>query len=349
MYKTWKNDYQMGLSISGGIHGSLTLVDEMALLLVQYVKDHHHTDYSSRRLEEILRSEIPGGRDMTLKEQEDTAIKTRRLLDEDAKAPEKTPLKHPDFQWESDFTWKTEMLQLIQNHPVFKDYTDIFLAHEVEGLSPYKHARQFEKITGLKKTANNDWITRMNKDDIFQGWLKKMRGDMHENFVAQKLGNAGWLVNKKPHFTLGGIDYEEDLYIENGDRQVWINCKCGSGNRTYNKDEYLTTYILANQAGAEAYILYLDLETNMHDVFFPGQSVSVGSRRSALTSAVQPTNSAPSTPLLLLAALQSPPTDRASSTRSPTKARPKTRPKAKPKPQAKPKARPKAKSRPSRR
>ena len=211
-----------------------------------------------------------------------------------------------EYVWESDFTWREELALIMQDHPQYRDYHAVFLASEIMGLNPYKNAKQFEELTHFKKSANWKWLNRMKNDEGFQGWLKETRARLHERYVAQRLRAAGWDVQEQPEFDWEGLHYQEDLYATKDDKTVWINCKCGSGNRTYVADEYKTTYILANQAHAEAYILYLDLEENVHDIFLPGDRFSVGSRGSGL-GAMEPTDGKDaSTPILLLRALAAP-------------------------------------------
>jgi hypothetical protein len=216
------------------------------------------------------------------------------------------PDSEREFVWESDFSWREEMALIMQDHPQYKQYHSVFLASEIMGLNPYKNAKQFEELTHFKKSANWKWLNRMKNDEGFQGWLKETRAKLHEKYVAQRLRAAGWDVQEQPEFDWEGLHYQEDLYATRNDKPVWINCKCGSGNRTYVADEYKTTYILANQAHAEAYIVYLDLEENVHDIFLPGDRFSVGSRGSGL-AATDPTDGKDtSTPLLLLRALAGP-------------------------------------------
>jgi hypothetical protein len=329
-YKTWKEQYQTGLTISGGAHGAdSTVIDQKAYLLVEYAKNHGYTDYSAHRLEEILYSEIPGGKDMVGKQLEFAAIKARRLLDDDSE-PKDDP-KPPEIIWTSDFSWAEEIERAIKKHPQFKKYHDVFLATEIMHLNTYRDADAFEKITGQKKTQNGVRLKRMKEDDEFQGWLKQTRSQLHEKFIAHKLREAGWTVQEKPHFELGGVDYEEDLYAENDGHAVWLNCKCGSGNRTYLRNDYVTTYILANQTDAEAFIIYSDLQKNTHDIFLPAERFSVGSHRSTLTEAKNAGDSDSSTPLSLLAALKPKPiaSEPGTKHRAPTRTRAKTKTRSK--------------------
>ena len=205
-----------------------------------------------------------------------------------------------DYMWESDFSWRDKIARMMQDHPEWSHYHPYFIAAEVELLNVYKHEKQFNEITGTKKTTNRKWVVRMRTDERFNGWLKDRRAALHESYLASKFKDAGWHVEEKPRFIFADLDYEEDLLIAKDGREVWINAKCGSGSRTYVKDEYKTTYILANAMRKETYILYLDLETNIHEVHMPGESFVVGSGRSTAEIAV---SAIPSTPFLLLEAV----------------------------------------------
>jgi hypothetical protein len=228
-----------------------------------------------------------------------------RLREDRRPAPPPSESTH-QYVWESDFTWREELAILMQDHPDYQQYHSVFLASEIMGLNPYKNAKEFEEITHSKKSANWKWLNRMKNDEAFQGWLKDTRAKLHERFVAQKLRAAGWQVQEQPEFDWQGLHYQEDLYATRGDKIVWINCKCGSGNRTYVADEYKTTYILKNQANAETYIVYLDLEDNVHEVYAPDDRFSVGSGHAGLSVMKPVDGEEASTPILLLRALAGP-------------------------------------------
>ena len=182
-----------------------------------------------------------------------------------------------DYVWSTDFVWREHIAALIEEHPDYNKYHCYYLAYEVMSLHHYKNSLEFEKITGRKKTTNYTWVTRMKNDNQFQGWLKDRRARLHESYLAQKLREEGWHVEEHAGFQHEGLNYEEDLRIVRNGREVWLNAKCGFGNRTYVADEYKTTYILANSLDKESYILYLNLETGIHEIHQPSKRFSVGS------------------------------------------------------------------------
>lgn len=202
------------------------------------------------------------------------------------------------FKWASEFSWRDELARVLEKS-AYRQYYRMFLATEVMGLNLYKNAEEFEKVTGRRKSAGYAWLTKMHKDDGFQGWIKETRSKLHENFLSQKFREAGWEVVEHPSFEYQGLTYEEDLYIKKGETEYWINAKCGSGPRTYTADEYKTTFIIYNQMHARARIIYLDLETGIHSVFLPTERFAVGARM-AQRQALDPMETTdPSTPILL--------------------------------------------------
>jgi len=204
------------------------------------------------------------------------------------------------FKWASEFSWRDELARVLEKS-TYRQYYRMFLATEVMGLNLYKNAEEFEKVTGRRKSAGYAWLTKMHKDDAFQGWIKETRSKLHEKFLSQKFREAGWEVVEHPRFEYQGLTYEEDLYIKKGETEYWINAKCGSGPRTYTADEYKTTFIIYNHIHAEARIIYLDLETGIHSVFLPAEHFAVGARM-AQRQALDPMETVdPSTPILLSA------------------------------------------------
>jgi hypothetical protein len=204
--------------------------------------------------------------------------------------------------WGTEFTWRTEICELLEKTK-FKDYIPFWTAREVEALSVNKNAQEFSSITHKSKSQNYAWLKRMDADDSFQGWLKETRSIMHESFLAQMFRDAGWEVEQRPTFEHLGMRYTEDLLITRDGQSIWVNAKNGSGFRTYTANEYMTTRIL-HETGKEAYILYLDLETGVHELFVPEERISVGSGKGGMKSSKNSKkNKTPSTPSLLLRAL----------------------------------------------
>jgi hypothetical protein len=201
--------------------------------------------------------------------------------------------------WASDFTWQPEVAKMLEHHKEFSQYHTVFLASEVYGYTVYKNSAEFARITGRKKSTDYMWTKRMRADASFQGWLKDTRSRLHEKYLAQRFREAGWTVTEKAAFEYQGLQYEEDMMLEQGKRRVWINAKCGSGVRTYTADEYKTTYILASHLKQEAYVVYLDLEANVHEVYLPtAEKFSVGARRSTYTGIELAETPGSSTPIL---------------------------------------------------
>jgi len=316
-YEASKMKEQVDFSSAGGRRSRTAEKTEPAIqAVVNYCTQHHLSvgrggDYSSASsLRHILVYRL---KDVGFDWGDIWSEGEQKLILQEAFArlrKDRRPLPPPEstheYKWESDFTWRQELAILMQEHPDYQQYHSVFLATEIMGLNPYKNAKQFEELTHFKKSANWKWLNRMKNDQAFQGWLKETRAKLHERFVAQKLRQAGWTVQEQPEFDWLGLHYQEDLYATKGDKVVWINCKCGSGNRTYVADEYKTTYILKNQANAEAYIVYLDLEENIHEVYAPGDRFSVGSGHAGLSVMEPAEGEDASTPLLLLRALAAP-------------------------------------------
>lgn len=211
------------------------------------------------------------------------------------------------ISWGSEFTWRSEIATLMRDHPQWKDYYPFFVAKEVELLKPNRDAKAFSDFTKKSKTQNYRWLKKIDQDTKFQGWLKDQRARLHEAFVAQRLRAKGFVVKEKPKFTHEHQAFEEDLLVTDGKSEVWINCKCGSGMRTYVNSEYKTTFILHQVLKKEAYILYLDLETMHHHIYLPTDSVAVGSKSFPTIMeeniAKLAKSSRPSTPYSLMRAL----------------------------------------------
>jgi hypothetical protein len=276
-------------------------IKDAATDVLAFLKEDRITNPTRGMIKEILTTEIPNaliGEEMDL-----TASRVLRLL---KKRPPKEPDKDllAEYVWESDFTWRAEIASLMERDLRFKYYHLFFLAREVELLNPNKNAKKFSAITGRSKGQNYIVLKKMSGDQVFQGWLKEHRSRLHEKYLAQKFSEAGWQVEEKPKFVYEGLGYEEDLLIIKGKRKIWLNAKCGSGFRTYVTQEFKTTHILANVLKKEAYILYLDLETNVHELREVEKRVSVGSKESSLEAwRNHAKRGKQSTPSLLLRAL----------------------------------------------
>ncbi len=298
-YEKDKRKKQVGLTVAGGrSKADPKRIKDTAREALTFLKKHRIVNPTRGTVKEILTTEIPNaliGAEIDL-----TASRVLRLL------KERSPIE-PDkdlfaeYVWESDFTWRAEIASLMESDLRFKDYYLFFLAREVELLNPNKNAKKFSEVTGRSKGRNYTVLKKMNGDQEFQGWLKHQRSRLHERYLAQKFTAAGWEVEEKPKFVHEGIEYEEDLLITKGGREIWLNAKCGSGFRTYVTQEFKTTHILANVLKKEAYILYLDLETGVHEFREPKKRVSVGSKEASLEAWQNlAKRGKPSTPSLLL-------------------------------------------------
>ena len=273
-YEKEKRKNQIDLTVAGGrSKADPKRIKDAAREALAFLKKHRIVNPTRGMIKEIMTTEVPNaliGEEMDL-----TASRVLRLLKEKPPIePDKDLLA--EYVWESDFTWRAEIASLMKNHPTYSKYHLMFLAREVRGLTVYNNSKEFQEVTGKRKTANYTWLKKMDADQSFQGWLKDQRSRLQERYLAQKFASTGWQVEEKPKFIHDGIEYEEDLLIAKDNREIFINAKCGSGQRTYVTSEFKTTHILGNVLEKEAYILYLDLETGIHSIHEPAARVAVG-------------------------------------------------------------------------
>ena len=301
-YEKEKRKNQVDLTVAGGrSKADSKKIKNAATDVLAFLKKDGISNPTRGMIEEILTTEIPNV--LITKEMDLTASRVLRLL-------KKKPPTEPDkdlfamYVWESDFSWRAKIAALIERDSRFKDYYLFFVAREVELLNPNKNAKKFSEITGRSKSQNYTVLKKMDADQAFQGWLKDRRSRLHERYLAQKFAADGWQVEEKPRFVHDGLEYEEDLLIARNGREVWLNAKCGSGFRTYVTEEFKTTHILANILKRETYILYLDLETGIHEIREPKGRVNVGSKEASLEALRSLAKGGmPSTPSIILRAL----------------------------------------------
>lgn len=188
------------------------------------------------------------------------------------------------FEWGQEFTWRDEISTIIKKHGEYAKYYTFFSASEIELLSPNKDSIKFSGITKKSKSQNYSWLRRMKKDENFQGWIKEMRARLHERYLAAIFSRDGWDVIEKAKVEINDIEYEEDLLIMKDGLEFYINAKCGSGARTYVKEEYTTTYLIKHTLKKAAFLLYTDLETGVHMVYRADERFSVGNGEGAIAS-----------------------------------------------------------------
>ena len=119
-----------------------------------------------KELKSLLEFHVQDGGTLVGEEKESVCREATMRLKDWFEGPRTEPDEDllAEYVWESDFTWRAEIASLMESHSTYSEDHLMCLAREVRGLTVYNNSKEFQEITGKKKTSNYTWLKKMDAD-----------------------------------------------------------------------------------------------------------------------------------------------------------------------------------------